>query len=353
MKVLHAPTPTGGMAWGLAQGEMRLGIEPTVLIKSNNWLDYPYHISLGWETRSKIGILLSSLRAFSVYRNKFDVFHFNFGSTLIDFHTYHIFHWDLPFYPKRSKIILTYNGCDARQKYATMRRVPIAACHSNDCYGGMCNNGAFDAIRKKSVNIASTYANHVFAVNPDLLYFLPENKSSFLPYATAQWYHIETLPYKIGKKIRIVHSPTNRAVKGSDYILKALDNLAGKYPIEVILVENIPNSQAMHLYSEADLVIDQVLVGWYGGFAVEVMKMGKPVAAYIRECDLELVPANMAREVREAIINVNPETIERTIQEYLENPTLLYQKSQAAIDYVNKWHDPVYVAGITKAVYES
>ncbi len=48
------------------------------------------------------------------------------------------------------------------------------------------------------------------------------------------------------------------------------------------IIENKPNKEAIEIYKKADIVIDQVLVGWYGAFAVEVMKMGKPVAVFIR-----------------------------------------------------------------------
>ena len=60
----------------------------------------------------------------------------------------------------------------------------------------------------------------------------------------------------------------------------------------------------------------------------------------------------MAKDLKEAIININPMTIERVLEEYLQNPQLLYHKSQAGLEYVHRWHDPVYVAGITKTVYE-
>ena len=33
------------------------------------------------------------------------------------------------------------------------------------------------------------------------------------------------------------------------------------------------------MYAQADLVVDQVLIGWYGALAVETMAMGKPVIA--------------------------------------------------------------------------
>lgn len=104
--------------------------------------------------------------------------------------------WDLPFYPKNKRIVFTYNGCDARQKYETIKRSRIAPCHEESCYGGICKSGAMDTRRAKSVNIVSKYAHHIFAVNPDLLYFLPKNISSFLPYSIASWDEIHKVPYR-------------------------------------------------------------------------------------------------------------------------------------------------------------
>ena len=352
MRVLHLPTLAGGMAWGLAQGEGRLGIDSKVLTTQEHLLNYPYDISLRWEKKGAINRFLGSLRAFLKYRNEFDVFHFNYGSTLIDFRTYGIHHWDLPYYPKGKKIIFTYNGCDARQKYKTIQRVRIASCFEEDCYCGICNNGTRDRIREKRIGIVSNYAHHIFAVNPDLLYFLPETISSFLPYSIASWHEIQNVPYKINRKIKVVHSPTNRSAKGSKYIIQALENLKKRYSLEIVLIEKVPNREALEIYKQADLVVDQVLAGWYGGLAVEAMKMGRPVAVFIREDDLKFIPEKMGMDLRSAVINLNPLNIERVIEEHLQNPQSLYQKSAAGLEFVHKWHDPFYVAGITKSFYE-
>lgn len=353
LRVIHLPTSVGGMPWGLAQGERRLGLDSRVLTAKHTWLNYPSDTSLQWEKKQALSIFLSSLRTFLKYRNTFDVFHFNFGSTLIDFRTYGVHHWDLPFYPKDKKIIFTYNGCDARQKYRTMERTEISACHEKECYEGLCNSGARDRMREKRIRIATKYAQHLFAVNPDLLYFLPEPCSSFLPYSISSWYEIKASPYQIDRKIKILHSPTNRAAKGSGFIIHALNNLEKKYPIEILIIENLPHQKALEAYQTADIIIDQTLVGWYGGLAVEGMKMGKPVCVFIREEDLHLIPTEMAKDLREALIHITPFTIEEVLGAYLQNPHLLYQKSQAGLDYVHRWHDPIYVAGITKSIYES
>lgn len=352
MKILHLPTSIGGNSWGLAQGEKELGLDSKVLVDAKNWLNYPFDFSMELEKRNNVGKVLKKIETFFKVRNSYDVFHFNFGSSLIDIQRYGIHLLDLPFY--KGKKVMTYNGCDARQKFPTMERVQFSACHDKACYSGMCNSGVLDLKRQKRIRKVQSSVDHIFALNPDLMYFLPKEKTTFLPYTVAGWNDIKIQPYKIDSKIKIVHSPTNRAAKGSSYILAALENLQKKHPnIEVEIIENIPYEHALKKYQEAHIVIDQVLIGWYGGFGVEVMKMGKPLAVFIREEDLKFIPAEMAKDLKESVININPFTIEQVLEEYLQNTDLLYQKSKAALEYVHKWHDPLYVAGLTKQVYES
>jgi hypothetical protein len=352
MKVLHLPTVVGGMAWGLAQGERKLGLDSRVLVTSNLWMNYPCDTSLHWEKKGAMGILLSSLRAFWSHRRRFDVYHFNFGSTLVDFRRLGIHHWDLPFYGKGKKVF-TYNGCDARQKFKTMARAKVAACHEPGCYGEMCASGERDRMREKRIRRVSRHAQHIFAVNPDLLHFLPDSLSSFLPYCVARWDEIPALPYRLGREITIVHSPTDRVAKGTSYILAALENLKRKYPLRIVLVERKSHAEALEMYREADLVIDQVLVGWYGSVAVEAMKMGKPLAVFIREEDLKFIPEQMAKDLGEAVIRIDPFRMETVLEGVLQNPGLLRLKSEAGQAYVHRWHDPLYVGSLTKSVYES
>ena len=183
MRVLHLPMPVAGMPWALAQGERGLGLESQVLYSHSNWLDYPSDICLNLEQVDgdlmKIRKLISTF--FSV-RNKFDVFHFNYGRTLIHTEKFGIVQAELPFYTDRAKLFVTYNGCDARQKFPTMTRTMISPCHDAECYNGICNSGKRDRMRRKSIDKMAKYVRHMWAVNPDLLHFLPKEKSSkFLP----------------------------------------------------------------------------------------------------------------------------------------------------------------------------
>lgn len=354
MKVLHLPTAVGGMSWGLAQAEQKLGLESQVLLTTSNKFGYPGDIYLDLETSGMLKRFATLCKTFLQHRSAHDVFHFNFGSSLLDFPNYGLNLLDLPLYPRNAKLVMTYNGCDARQKFQTTAMNPFSACHDSSCYGGICNDGSQDTLKQKRINRVAQHADHIFAVNPDLLWNLPKDKSSFLPYAISSWYSLTTEPLNLNSRLRIVHAPTNRAAKGSQYILQALDNLTQKHPhVEVILVEGLTNSEALNIYKSAHLIVDQVLVGWYGGLAVEAMRMGKPVAAFIREEDLVFIPKEMAVDLKSAVINISPDDIEQKLLPYVENPQLLSVVREASLDYANKWHDPIKVALATKEVYET
>lgn len=355
MKVLHLPSSVGGNSRGLVQGERALGLESELLSSTRNWLGYQADIELGLEkVISKPDKFFRLARTFLSVRNRYDVFHFNAGSSLLHSIPYHLNHLDVPFYPEKAKLFVTYNGCDARQKFPTVERTRISACHNPKCYHGMCQFGAYDAQRQRAIEKMSRYARHMWAVNPDLLHFLPRDKSSFLPYSVS-WDHIEPALPKLGARLNIVHAPTNREAKGSEFILAALGRLQKSHPqaVEVCMVENIPHRQALEIYRGADLVIDQIMVGWYGGFAVETMKMGKPVIARIAAEDLHFIPHAMAQDVERTIINADSENLYDVLVRCVEDRQFLRERAQASVDYATRWHDPKYVASLTKARYES
>jgi hypothetical protein len=356
MRVLHLPTSVGGNAWGLAQGERSLGLLSDVLIAFDNYLSYPAdRVLFKTAPSGPLGTLVSFLRIsleVARIRKAYDVFHFNFGTTPLNLSRIGLPLFDLPFY--HGKIVVTYNGCDARQKLLTMKRVPFSACHNDDCYGGLCGHSRYEKTKRKKIAMFDKHAASIFALNPDLKYFLPE-RARFLPYTVTQWNTLETLPERnMNGHLTIAHAPTNRGTKGSQIILDVLSRLQKEYAgrITVLVVENTSHARAVELYQQADLVIDQIMIGWYGGFAVEAMKMGIPVVAYISPDDLRFLPPEMAEDCKKAIVNANPLNLYDVIQGIAENPSVLTGYRQAALDYVHRWHNPRYVAGITKAAYE-
>jgi len=361
MRVLHLPTSVGGNSWGLSQGERRIGLTSRVLTVGRNYLQYPTDdliiLPQSEGLLGKAKSFLTLLNTFLKIRKNYDVYHFNFGSSLLDFPRYGIYALDLPFYPANARLFVTYNGCDARQKYPTMRRTALAACHNPLCYGGMCNSGKLDKVRRKKIAKFAKYVDHIFAVNPDLLWFLPSEKSSFLPYTVANWFDEADIKPTFDftrRKLRVVHAPTNRVAKGSHLILSSLQKIKESFPndIDIILIEGKSHAESLAIYRESDLIVDQVLVGWYGGLAVEVMRMGKPVAVYIREEDLHFIPADMRKDLNDAFIRIQPNTIDEVLAQFISNRKALQEKAENAYEYVHTWHDPIKVALQVREYYE-
>lgn len=355
MKVLHLPTEVGGNAWGLAQAERRLGFDSSVLVAKSGWFGYPADIKLGLERTNSIFVKLYKLtQAFFNARNDYDILHFNFGSTLFHSLSRDINLFDLPFYSENQRIFATYNGCDARQKDRVVVNRLFAPCFNEKCSNGMCNDGSIDQARRNSIYKMSQYAKHIWALNPDLLDFLPESISSFLPYTVNPPFLTPKLPSLSGK-LKIVHAPTNRIIKGTEEILDALRLLKSSHGdcFEIILVEGKSITEALKIYQQADLIIDQLLIGWYGGIAVESMLLAKPVVCYINSSDLARVPVNMATQLASTVINANTSNIYDALVWCVENRRPLRELGKNSVDYANKWHSPSYVAEITCAAYQA
>lgn len=354
MKILHCPTDVGGNAWVLSRAERKLGLDSTVMVFQGNWLNYNTDVNLRIDRHSPIQSLWKLLPYFIKATAEYDVFHFNFGSSLLPYANYPGFFElsDLPILREiGKKIVVTYQGCDARQKSFFSTHFEISACSEADCYQGICSND-LDLAKQRRIKKFDRYAHKIFSLNPDLLHVLP-SRAEFLPYSCVdleKWQPV--IKMSNNRQITIVHSPTNRGAKGTRYITEAVDKLKDKFTnIELVMVENVPHDSVREIYEKADLAIDQLLIGWYGGFAVEMMALGKPVVCYIREEDLKYIPPEMARDL--PIINANPETIYEVLERLIMEIDALPSIGERSRAYVERWHDPLKIAMRTKAAYES
>jgi hypothetical protein len=186
------------------------------------------------------------------------------------------------------KRFMTLQGCDARLAGEGNLRNEWTMCATGRCSLYQTCIDALDARRRYMIGEVLPFFDRVFYLNPELGHVVPE--AQFLPYASVEIEKFDVkLPAAEGRP-RIVHAPSDGSIKGTQMILDALEQLRTRYDFDLILVEKKTHEEALALYRSADIAIDQILAGWYGGFAVEMMAMGKPVACYIREQDMKFVP---------------------------------------------------------------
>lgn len=370
-KVLHAPTTVGGNPQGLSKALNSLGVYSRTLALQQNYFNYPADYALWSENDGRFKRELKRLFALSYAAFKYDVIHYNFGTTIAAAGYYRpssgvinrLLRWiycryldnlqliELKTYKALGKsLFITYQGDDARQGDYSLANFKFSiASQVGDSY----YNKVSDEWKRQSIARLSKYCDEIYAVNPDTLYVLPKG-AKFIPYShisleewTPQYTQLEK------RKLRIAHAPSHRKAKGTEFILAALDKLKYEgFEFELVLVEGLSNEEAKKIYGTADVLVDQLFAGWYGGLAVEAMALGKPVLVYIRSEDLKFIPGEMAADL--PVINVDPETIEKGLRQVLMMPRqellALAKKSRA---YVEKWHNPMKIASELIVDYEA
>ncbi|WP_435641554.1 glycosyltransferase family 1 protein [Micavibrio aeruginosavorus] len=364
VKVVHCPTMVGGNPQGLSRAERELGLDSKSICLSSTYLDYPadeivYKVSaplIENEVRRWICIVRILM--------SYDVIHYNFGETLaptilmnktgkyagwkVWLYNNAYARWvdmiDLKIARFIGKVVtVTYQGDDARQGDFCRREYPIHFCHYVD---KNYYTDASDRYKRRKIATFDRYAHFIYAVNPDLLKVLPP-RSKFIPYASVDprdWMLPNRTWIDRAKPLHIVHAPSNRKVKGSDFVIDALNRLEAEgIPFHFTLVEGVSNKEAREIYESADILVDQLLAGFYGGLAVELMALGCPVISYLREDDLRLLPDPMRREI--PIINATPDTIYDVLKSFLTvrrgDLSVIGARGR---NYVEKWHDPRLIA---------
>ena len=370
-KVLHAPTTVGGNPQGLSEALNILGAYSRTLTLQQNYLNYQADYVLWSESDGRLKRELKRLFTLVYIAFKYDVIHYNFGTTIAAtgcyrpsssgiksfFRLAYCLYLDglqlleLKLYKALGKsLFVTYQGDDARQgDYSrTNFKFSIASQVDSSYY-----NKESDEWKRQSIARLSKYCNVIYAVNPDLLYVLPKG-AKFIPYShisleewTPQYTQLEV------RKLRIAHAPSHQKAKGTEAILAALDKLkADGFEFELVLVEGLSNAEAKNIYGIADVFVDQLFAGWYGGLAVEAMALGKPVLVYIRSEDLKFIPHEMAADL--PFINVDPETIEEGLRKVLTMPRHeLLDLAKKSREYVEKWHNPMKIASELMHDYEA
>ena len=369
LRILHCPANVAGNPYGIALAERELGLESHTLTFEQGPFLYPVDEVLFEPGDGMVEREVKRWKLLSRALRDFDVIHFNMGRSIFPMR-YSLFgparqHYpglkqrladayisaiqlrDLPILKRAGKgIFVTYQGNDARQGDYCRAHFTYSTAHED--FETYTPEG--DEEKRRAIRAFGGYADRIYSLNPDLMHVLPP-QTQFQPYASVDPLEWPLTPAHNEVPL-VLHAPSRRGMKGSAFILEAVERLKAEgVPFEFMLVENMPHAEARQLYARADLLIDQLLAGWYGALAVELMAMGKPVVCYIRQEDLGFLPAGMREDM--PLISAEPPTIYEVLKALLSKPreelTALGQRSRR---YVERWHDPRRIAADLKGEYE-
>lgn len=357
MRVLHCPTTVGGNPQGLCRAERQLGLDSWSVALTQTKFNYAVDEILWDASLSMVEKQKRAWRLLSRAR-EFDIIHYNFGSPILPWeipenhflgrgvigqlaNAYVTFCRRVEQFALRNRVVaVTFQGDDARQGDYCRQHFALSIA---DGVGNSYYTNASDAQKRKKISWFDQYADLIYTVNPDLMHVLP-GRTRFMPYASVDPFAWSPVHVTGSTAPLVVHAPSHRGVKGSEHIISAIEALKREGVVfNFVQVENLSNDEARKIYEKADLIVDQLLAGWYGAFAVEAMALGKPVICYIRNDDLKFIPAEMRRDL--PLINATPNSIRAVLREWLtvrrSDLAGWGARSRAFVEY---WHSPTRIA---------
>jgi glycosyl transferase family 1 len=333
MRILHAPVNIAGQPWVLSRALRRLGHTSDVLVDRHHEFGYPDDIVFNYDDLGSPWRQLRKGAGLLRLIQDYDVFHFYFGDSLFAKHR------DLPILRRmRRQVVFHFRGCEIRLRHGELAKHGYCAC--SDC-PAPC---ATDSEKEALAAVARRMADRILVSTPDLLEWVPEAELvtqacdlSAMPSPTSPEEH---------ERIIVLHAPTAPLIKGTSYVQTAIRNLrAAGYAVELQLIQGKPHSEVCRAIDEADIVVDQLLVGWYGNFAIEAMARGRPVIAYVRD-DLRTLSG-----FSPPIVSATPATIEESLARLIDDVTLRRSLAAEGRPYVERTHDAERIARQLLALY--
>jgi glycosyltransferase involved in cell wall biosynthesis len=231
-----------------------------------------------------------------------------------------------------------FQGNDARRRgFAKNFEINFANVQGTFSYLG-------DVVKRYQSFLFGVFSHDIYYLNPDLGHVLPA-RARFLAYPSV--FVDDFRPHYPSRKRHLLvvgHAPTSRSIKGTDLLLEAISQLQAEgIAIDLKLVENKSHAEALEEYKEVDVFVDQLYAGWYGAVAVELMALGKPVVAYIRENDMVFVDQAFADEL--PIIECTPGNIKELLLALATTRRAeLRELGRRGRRFAKRWHDPNAIA---------
>lgn len=232
-------------------------------------------------------------------------------------------------------IIIADGGHDLTRfpKILSKTKTPVAVFY----YGSdLRSRGIIAGVQIKSI------ATFTFEHDHTLLF--PEAEFLFYPYIPPEY--SPRMEYKSpvnGTPIIIGHAPTNRAAKGSEAIIAALETLKRDYPIEILLIENLPHREALRQKASCHLFIDQIGELGYGLNSVESAWMGIPTCVEILPDFEEFLKNKCGEEI--PFYNIRRSNLVDDMRRVLDERTYWPRRGSESAAWVQKRHSVESVAG--------
>ena len=322
-------------------GPMNFADQPMTLARSLKERGYyAHHIQYSSNKRHPLGYPLDRVRSFApsplqaqlsvlleCIEEGFDIYHFWQRSLIFNKKYSAGTAFDLPILKtKGSKIVHRFTGFDLR-----LPKWDVEVNHFSPF-----NNGykyPFDEDKQEQyIEFLKDYVDIFVVQDPEMRQFFPSARVIPRMLDLSAWPCVGVNQTNCPV---VVHAPTSPLSKGSDFIENALDTLRREgLHFDYRRLDKVSHQQAKKIYREADIIIDQILIGATGVLTLEAWALGKPCVVFLRE-DL-FGPFYGTTDL--PVANANPETIERVLRNLIRDQAWRDELSRKGRAFAERHH---------------
>lgn len=198
--------------------------------------------------------------------------------------------------------------------------------------------------QQQYIQMCRALCDEILVNDPELLSYVPG--ATILPRAIdiQKWSNVGLVN---PSRPKIVHAPSRQGIKGTSHVLAAIETLKAEgLDFDFQLVEGLPNDEARRIYEGADIIVDQLRIGWYGVLATEAMALGKVCVSYVRSDLIHHLGDNPPIAV------ADPITITDVLRRLILSPQEMEHFSQRGREFCESYHSADVVALKCREIYD-
>lgn len=342
VRIFHGLVNIAGIGRYLADDQRAAGFLSDFVVQEDRTFRQNSHWNLRFDRYATWQKALMLICFLPLALIKYDLFHFYAGESLWPWNL------DLPLLKLlRKKVIITYCGSESRLVEIERKRNP----HWEHLKVGI-DHPKYDASKKRRLAWQSFWADAAIAARDTyapVARFFPAHKIHDL------WVNnmidldvVHPGPTRSPHSPLVIHAPSGQ-LKGTSAVERAVVELQQEGLVFTYRrIENTPNVEMQRiLREEADIVVDQLILGAFGSLAVEGMAYGLPVICY-------LAPLIQERHFPDCpIVSAGPDDVKSRLRELITDAELRIQIGHRGRRWVERHLDRRQISAQVLALYES